>query len=773
MLFFTSKKLSRLLQNAREGKQDAQTAMGYIYEQQGASSKAVDCYKKAKEAGSALASNNLGLCYWYGRGVSKDSSKAIGLLEEAANAGLPLAHYNLAIILLENADLKLQESAFEHAKIAYEEKVPASSYLLAELYSKGIGCELDEVSAYLMFKKAVDENIKENCLSERELRRCQEYLSSHSPVKEAVSEYALLFRTNEHPVSQAILDVFKGKKGAGHLLLSGPALSGKTSLFHQVSESQLATYGLDLSKSTLITIQLQTIQNYEELWAQLCSKFKEKLKEKGIDTEENEKGPANFQQVIKYNKTLIDEAWNLVLVFDGLEQLKNIFSQSGDEFIRFASLFQGEFSNRGILLSRSSLAELEQALCPGFAPLSKTFSTIVLRHLEERDIQVILEREFPDLLKQRIEKELEESESELAEDLYYFTGGQVSLLDVYLRELASQSAFMPISEIYQEQSLSIHSIYQVMKNWMKEEGIFDEVLEIMLDPYIRLDRGKILDLRNLDRIVLRDDMRENFVYCPHFSRILQREPIRLPLIQKVLDTERNIKNMIRAESAEIYGTDEWQKKEKRFTNDFNNLNWDLYEKFMVDEKKFNPENYSYLNVISLFDSIKIVERYWIDHFSSYFHQEAWDLWKEDFKLCASKRNPLAHGQEERLTDRERQNISRACDRINRSILSVIGPGGSLPAAIEEVPLGRKVYFYPKGKSKFGGIRGYFFYGEARIRAITPVESLSGFTDEERQKMEKKRFLAEVEGKSAKGAVYIVSPINEKNEAESWKKRKKN
>lgn len=201
-------------------------------------------------------------------------------------------------------------------------------------------------------------------------------------------------------------------------------------------------------------------------------------------------------------------------------------------------------------------------------------------------------------------------------------------------------------------------------------------------------------------------------------------PLNLPLIVKVLDTEKNFKKIIKREINSIYGSEEQKVREQRFVKDFRYLNWDLYNKFMISERKNNPQASSYLNVLSLKDSIRIIERYWDDFFKGYFNCDDWDLWKEDFWLCARKRNPLAHGQEERISKEERQALSYACDRINRSINRTIGADGTLPAALSNLTAGDECIFYGESTTKQGGIRGYFYMEGQKVRAILRKEDMT-------------------------------------------------
>lgn len=73
----------------------AQLRMANIYGQSGNTAKAVEWEQKAAERGNPMAQGNLGMNYYYGRGVPEDKIKGIELLEKAASGGNGDAQFNL------------------------------------------------------------------------------------------------------------------------------------------------------------------------------------------------------------------------------------------------------------------------------------------------------------------------------------------------------------------------------------------------------------------------------------------------------------------------------------------------------------------------------------------------------------------------------------------------------------------------------------------------------------------------------------------------------
>ena len=81
---------------AEQGAASAQTQSGTIYATGGRSvpqnwTTAVKWWRKAAEAGEKDAEWNMGLCYYYGRGVDRDVAQAMAWFRKSAAQGIPPA----------------------------------------------------------------------------------------------------------------------------------------------------------------------------------------------------------------------------------------------------------------------------------------------------------------------------------------------------------------------------------------------------------------------------------------------------------------------------------------------------------------------------------------------------------------------------------------------------------------------------------------------------------------------------------------------------------
>ena len=103
------------------------------YEKVGDFKGAYICLLAAAELGNTGAQINLGNCYWNGRGVGKDLSKAASWFKEAYRQGERVGAYNLGILLTKQGENK---AAVTWLKRAISMNDGSACLQLARLYIK-------------------------------------------------------------------------------------------------------------------------------------------------------------------------------------------------------------------------------------------------------------------------------------------------------------------------------------------------------------------------------------------------------------------------------------------------------------------------------------------------------------------------------------------------------------------------------------------------------------------------------------------------------------
>ena len=147
---------------AHEGDADAQTSLGYMYQQsQGVAKdekKAIEWYEKAIEQEQPYALFNLGLMYANSsQYIAQDIEKAHALFLRSAVAGVDLAQYEVALMFEQGAGCtqNYSEAAYWYEEAAKRGHAEAFNNL-GVLYKDGLGVIQDDAKCFICFQRAAD-----------------------------------------------------------------------------------------------------------------------------------------------------------------------------------------------------------------------------------------------------------------------------------------------------------------------------------------------------------------------------------------------------------------------------------------------------------------------------------------------------------------------------------------------------------------------------------------------------------------------------------------
>ncbi len=150
---------------ANEGNQDAQTSLGFMYQQgQGIAKdekKAIYWYEQAIQKEQPYALFNLGLMYANSsQYIEQDIYKAHELFLRSAVAGVDLAQYEVALMFEQGAGCKqnFSEAAFWYEEAAKRGHTEAFNNL-GVLYKEGKGVEQNFQRAFVCFSRAAEKNL--------------------------------------------------------------------------------------------------------------------------------------------------------------------------------------------------------------------------------------------------------------------------------------------------------------------------------------------------------------------------------------------------------------------------------------------------------------------------------------------------------------------------------------------------------------------------------------------------------------------------------------
>ncbi len=152
---------------AENGNADAQSSLGYMYQQgQGCDrndAKALECYEKAVKQKQPYALFNLGILYANGvAGVSHDQFKAHELYLDAATREVPPAMYETALMLERGLGClqNYSEAAFWYEEAAKRGHMESFNNL-GVLHKEGHGVPLDYQRSLICFSRAAEGELAE------------------------------------------------------------------------------------------------------------------------------------------------------------------------------------------------------------------------------------------------------------------------------------------------------------------------------------------------------------------------------------------------------------------------------------------------------------------------------------------------------------------------------------------------------------------------------------------------------------------------------------
>ncbi len=116
---------------------------------------AVKWYRKSAEQGNAKAQSNLGVCYYNGQGVPQDYAEAIRWYKKSVEQGDASAQYRLGLCYYYGKGVLEDEvKAFEWFSKSAEQGYIASQNMVAKCYRYGRGIKSDYEEALRWFRKA-------------------------------------------------------------------------------------------------------------------------------------------------------------------------------------------------------------------------------------------------------------------------------------------------------------------------------------------------------------------------------------------------------------------------------------------------------------------------------------------------------------------------------------------------------------------------------------------------------------------------------------------
>ena len=231
-----------------------------------------------------------------------------------------------------------------------------------------------------------------------------------------------------------------------------------------------------------------------------------------------------------------------------------------------------------------------------------------------------------------------------------------------------------IDAIYKRREIDIEnyykSIFACLNNDMIDvEGAYGEVstieklVGVIIGPKISVVENDISVLEKMGYLHSKDE--SYYSISQHFTNALRRTSLNIDTWSAILGLEKKLKSMVRKQimvnnNVELIDYDMW-------TDIFEKIGaeatLDTYDKFIADSMNEYRCDVDVLDVCSMDITVSIIQFNWENWFSQFFGNDSWDKWERQLRLCASARNPMAHGHEEFLSAEAKASVNEYCDSI--------------------------------------------------------------------------------------------------------------
>lgn len=413
---------------------------------------------------------------------------------------------------------------------------------------------------------------------------------------------------------------------------------------------------------------------YNELWQDICCSIEDYLIchsrltvsiDENIKVVENENLPW-----IKFNRTIKKIFEELavmqiktILVLDEFDNASTLFNAGTKHFELFRTIFSGgKYDVSAMTISRRNLHTIE-----GTTYQSSTFhgvlDSIPLKGFDDEDMLEYY-RVFEDAGITLTEAQKEEIE--------YYAGRAPFLLSIighYVVEAAEAEESIDITKIFLDKCKAINDYYKDCIHHLTRDSDLRRIVPFVIGPNIGVTQNDRDELINLG--YLREENGTIVAVSAYFANFLSAKMLQINIWDNIINLEKKIKLIIENEFASIVehyqvGGESIvaiQRNVLEQVKGISNRDISRYNSFIANNAKVFSIQNTYLEVMSLKDSFKILKDCWSDIFAKYFNNDLYSSWSYKFDKCSRARNPIAHGHEEYLTDLDKNEVDIYCRQV--------------------------------------------------------------------------------------------------------------
>jgi len=446
----------------------------------------------------------------------------------------------------------------------------------------------------------------------------------------------------------------------------------------RVGKSSLVWNALMLNKNSalkdkifIIRVNTGDISSNENFFKTLINEFFNELEEedvldkkkiailekhKNIIFDTNEGYINKKNSIWRFYKATARQNINVIYILDEFDHIGTIFKLEDFQFLRELSI-NPDTKISFATISRRTIHEIELLGNVALSKLSTVFSNLNLGLFNNTEIELYWEQ----LDRYGISADIKYKNA-----VKYYTGNHPFLMDIFnfemINKLLIDSGINIENSIEELIKLKFFNLYDDIITLLKEEQLYDKLIQILFGPRYDLDSKSIERLLKFG-IIYKDDQNLYKCFSEFFKEYLSLKQNELDFWPLWSATESALRNLIKKELSKKYG-DDWEEKFiSKYPKKENSLN--ELRKTMLKSKKNFPENASshlvdYTYPKDMYDIF--ISTDWSTVYCHIFNGDK-KIWIQKFNTLAKIRNPVAHNNEYFLNDVDKNLAISYCDEI--------------------------------------------------------------------------------------------------------------
>jgi len=465
-------------------------------------------------------------------------------------------------------------------------------------------------------------------------------------------------------------------KNGGNIAIMGLPRVGKSSLAwkalmeqrKQALENKIFVIRINVGNISFSKEFYQTLINelYDEL---LIEGFLEEKQEKIINKYKNiifdsNESNINIKNAInRFYKIIAKMDISVIYILDEFDHIGIIFKLEDFQFLRELSINPDTMVSF-VTISRRTIQEIELLGNVALSKLSTVFLDLNLGLFNDNEVN---------LYWKQLEKFGIETDSEYRDKVKYYTGNHPFLIDIFNLEIINKLLIEKNIDIENSIEnlirLTFFNLYDNITTLLKEEKLYDKLIQILFGPRYDLDSKSIERLLKFG-LIYKDENNLYQCFSEFFKEYLSLKQNEINFWPLWSETETLLRDLIKKELNKKYGQ-EWEnefvKKYPKKENSINEL-----QKTMLKNKKNFPERASshlvdYTYPKDMYDIFISMD--WSTVYCNIFNGKKQD-WAKKFEILAKIRNPIAHNNEYFLSDTDKNLAIAICEDIIKICSSI-------------------------------------------------------------------------------------------------------